>query len=352
MAYTVTTQTPTSSIAATIGLSLVVILFALPLFAGRGTIQDMLFILTMLVLAQFWNLLAGYGGLVSIGQQAFVGIGAYTLFGVVILWGLDPVPSILLAGVAALIVAIPTAFFAFRLNGAYFAIGTWVIAEVVRLLVAQWKTLGGGTGTSLPRTATKDMWFVDLIQDGLGVRSAAARDILAYWLALTLALATIGGIYWLLRTRRGLALAALRDNIEAAKSVGVDTGQMKWIVFLTSAFGTGVTGGLIYMQKARISPDAAFSVTDWTAYVIFIVVIGGIGTVEGPIIGVLVFFALQSMLADFGSWYLMTLGVLAILIMLVAPRGLWGLFTERTGIHFFPIRRILRGGKLKPSSEE
>jgi|TARA_B110000977_G_scaffold103334_1_gene134878 branched-chain amino acid transport system permease protein len=352
MAYTVTTQTPTSSIAATIGLSLVVILFALPLFAGRGTIQDMFFILTMLVLAQFWNLLAGYGGLVSIGQQAFVGIGAYTLFGVVILWGLDPVPSILLAGVAALIVAIPTAFFAFRLNGAYFAIGTWVIAEVVRLLVAQWKTLGGGTGTSLPRTATKDMWFVDLIQDGLGVRSAAARDILAYWLALTLALATIGGIYWLLRTRRGLALAAVRDNIEAAKSVGVDTGQMKWIVFLTSAFGTGVTGGLIYMQKARISPDAAFSVTDWTAYVIFIVVIGGIGTVEGPIIGVLVFFALQSMLADFGSWYLMTLGVLAILIMLVAPRGLWGLFTERTGIHFFPIRRILRGGKLKPSSEE
>ena len=349
MAYTVTTQTPTSSIAATIGLSLVVILFALPLFAGRGTIQDMFFILTMLVLAQFWNLLAGYGGLVSIGQQAFVGIGAYTLFGVVILWGLDPVPSILLAGVAALIVAIPTAFFAFRLNGAYFAIGTWVIAEVVRLLVAQWKTLGGGTGTSLPRTATKDMWFVDLIQDGLGVRSAAARDILAYWLALTLALATIGGIYWLLRTRRGLALAAVRDNIEAAKSVGVDTGQMKWIVFLTSAFGTGVTGGLIYMQKARISPDAAFSVTDWTAYVIFIVVIG---TVEGPIIGVLVFFALQSMLADFGSWYLMTLGVLAILIMLVAPRGLWGLFTERTGIHFFPIRRILRGGKLKPSSEE
>ena len=352
MAYTVTTQTPTSSIAATIGLSLVVILFALPLFAGRGTIQDMFFILTMLVLAQFWNLLAGYGGLVSIGQQAFVGIGAYTLFGVVILWGLDPVPSILLAGVAALIVAIPTAFFAFRLNGAYFAIGTWVIAEVVRLLVAQWKTLGGGTGTSLPRTATKDMWFVDLIQDGLGVRSAAARDILAYWLALTLALATIGGIYWLLRTRRGLALAAVRDNIEAAKSVGVDTGQMNWIVFLTSAFGTGVTGGLIYMQKARISPDAAFSVTDWTAYVIFIVVIGGIGTVEGPIIGVLVFFALQSMLADFGSWYLMTLGVLAILIMLVAPRGLWGLFTERTGIHFFPIRRILRGGKLKPSSEE
>lgn len=346
MTYSVVTQTPSSRIATIVGAVGIIILIALPFFAGRGTIQDMFFILTMLVLAQFWNLLAGYGGLVSIGQQAFVGVGAYATFGVVILMGLDPVPSILLGGVAALVVAVPTAFFAFRLNGAYFAIGTWVIAEVVRLLVAQWKTLGGGTGTSLPRDATRDMWFVEVIENTLGVRSAAARDILAYWLALVLALATIGGIYWLLRTRRGLALAAVRDNTEAAQSVGVDAGRMKWIVFLTSAFGTGIAGALIYMQKARISPDAAFSVNDWTAYVIFIVVIGGIGTIEGPILGVLVFFVLQSLLADFGSWYLMTLGVLAIVVMLVAPRGLWGLLSERTGLQLFPIRRTLRGGKL------
>ena len=351
MAYAVTTQTPASHIAAVLGTILVVILLALPFFAGRSLIQDMFFILTMLVLAQFWNLLAGYGGLVSIGQQAFVGMGAYALFGGVILWGLDPVPAILLAGGAALVIAVPTAFFAFRLNGAYFAIGTWVIAEVFRLSVAQWKTLGGGTGTSLPRDATRDMWFVEVIEETLGVRSAAARDILAYWLALVLALATIGGIYWLLRTRRGLALSAVRDNTEAAKSVGVDAGRMKWIVFLTSALGTGLAGGLIYMQKARISPDAAFSVTDWTAYVIFIVVIGGIGTIEGPIVGVLVFFLLQSLLADFGSWYQLTLGVLAVAIMLVAPRGLWGLLSERTGLHLFPIRRRLTGGRLTSSED-
>ncbi|WP_298837337.1 branched-chain amino acid ABC transporter permease [uncultured Roseobacter sp.] len=351
MSYSVSVQTPASRVATAAAAVLILVLIALPFFAGRGTIRDMFFILTMLVLAQFWNLLAGYGGLVSIGQQAFVGAGAYALFGAVILWGIDPVPAILLSGVAALVIAVPTAFFAFRLNGAYFAIGTWVIAEVVRLLVAQWKTLGGGTGTSLPREATRDMWFVSLIEDALGVRSAAARDILAYWLALLLALATIGGIYWLLRTRRGLALAAVRDNVEAAKSVGVDASRMKWIVFLTSALGTGLAGGLIYMQKARISPDAAFSVTDWTAYVIFIVVIGGIGTIEGPIIGVLVFFALQSLLADFGSWYLMSLGVLAIVVMLVAPRGLWGLLSGRTGLHLFPIRRRLSGGQLTQAEE-
>ena len=358
--YSVQTRTRASSISAIVALVLIIVAVALPAFASRSLIQDMFFILTMLVLAQFWNLLAGYGGLVSVGQQAFVGIGAYAMFGVVILMGFDPVPSILIAGVAALLLAIPTAFFAFRLQGAYFAIGTWVIAEVVRLLVAQWKAVGGGTGTSLPRSATGDMWLTGPIETLFDVRNAAARDILAYWLAVLLAVATIAGIYWLLRTKRGLGLAAVRDNIEAAKSVGVDAVRMKWTVFLVSAFGTGLAGGLIYMQKARISPDAAFSLQDWTAYVIFIVVIGGIGTIEGPILGVLVFFILQSLLADYGSWYLMALGVIGIAIMLFAPRGLWGLFSDRTGIELFPVRRRLTGGRLTgghvtdtlPSSKE
>ena len=339
--YHVETKTRASKFAFYGGSIALIVAVALPFFAGRATIQDMFFILTMLVLAQWWNLLAGYGGLVSVGQQAFVGMGAYAMFGMVILAGWDPVPSILIAGLAALILAIPTAFFAFRLQGAYFAIGTWVIAEVTRLSVAQWKQLGGGTGTSLPRSATKNMWGVEWIKDLLDVKTSAARDILAYWLALILAVLTIGFIYWLLRSRRGLGLSALRDNFTAAKSLGVDAGAIKWFVFLISALGTGLAGGLIYMQKARISPDAAFSVLDWTAYVIFIVVIGGIGTIEGPIIGVIVFFLLQNILADYGSWYLLILGVIGIAIMLFAPKGLWGLFSQKTGIQIFPVQRRL-----------
>jgi branched-chain amino acid transport system permease protein len=345
-AYVVTTRTRASSAALVAAVVIVATLAAAPAFASRGMIQDLFFILTMLTLAQFWNLLAGYGGLVSVGQQAFVGIGAYALYGSVILGGVDPVASILIGGVAALILAVPTAFFAFRLQGAYFAIGTWVIAEVVRLSVAQWRAVGGGTGTSLPRDALGDMMFVGWIEATFDVRAAAARDILAYWLALALAVATVAGIYRLLRSKPGLALAAIRDNTEAATSVGVDAGRMKWFVFLTSAFGTGLAGGLIYLQRARISPDAAFSLTDWTAYVIFIVVIGGLGTIEGPIIGVLVFFILQSLFADYGSWYLMILGLIGIAVMLFAPRGLWGLFSEKTGLHLFPIRRRLVGGSL------
>ncbi|MBF9033204.1 branched-chain amino acid ABC transporter permease [Rhodobacterales bacterium HKCCE2091] len=339
--YSVTTRTRASVVAGLIALALAVVAVVLPAFASRALIQDLFFILTMLSLAQYWNLLAGYGGLVSVGQQAFVGFGAYMLFGPVILWGLNPVPALLLSGVFALLLALPTAFFAFRLHGAYFAIGTWVVAEVVRLSVAMWKDVGGGTGTSLPREARSEMWGVPQIEAMFDVRTSAAQDILAYWIALAVAVATIGGIYAFLRTKRGLSLAALRDNAEAARSVGVDAARIKWTVFLIAAFGTGIVGGLIFLQNGRISPDSAFSVIDWTAFVIFIVVIGGIGTIEGPILGVLVFFFLQTFLADFGSWYLLTLGALGIAIMLFAPRGLWGLISEKTGLHLFPIQRRL-----------
>ena len=327
MTYRVTTRTRASTLAGLAALALVGIGLILPAFASRSLIQDLFFILTMLTLAQLWNLIAGYGGMVSVGQQAFVGIGAYAMFAGVILWGWDPVPAILLGGVAAVLLAIPMAFFAFRLQGAYFAIGTWVIAEVTRLLVAQWKTLGGGTGTSLPREATADIIGVATIAETFGLRDAAARDVLAYWLALALAVGTMGAIYALLRSRTGLALAAVRDNDNAARSVGVDARRVKWVVFLAAAGMTGFVGALIYMQTARISPDAAFSVTNWTAYVIFIAVIGGIGRIEGPILGVLVFWGLQTAFADYGSWYLLALGLLAIVTMLFAPRGLWGLIS-------------------------
>jgi branched-chain amino acid transport system permease protein len=344
--FTVETRTKASTLTAAAVIVLLLIAFAAPFIVSRGVIQDLFFILTMLVLAQNWNLLAGYAGLISVGQQAFVGFGAYTMFGAVILFGVDPVVAILIAGLFAVALAIPTAFFTFRLYGPYFAIGTWVVAEVVRLLLAQWKALGGGTGTSRPREATREMIGVNTMRDLFGMKASQAGDALTYWLALILVVATIGFIYGLLRSKQGLGLAAVRDNEQAARAVGVDARRMKTLVYLATAFITGIAGALIYVQKARISPDAAFSVTDWTAYVIFIVVIGGIGTIEGPILGVIIFFLLQNLLADFGSWYLLMLGLLGIVVMLFAPRGLWGLFSDRTGIQLFPVRRVLKGGPL------
>jgi branched-chain amino acid transport system permease protein len=339
--FQIVTATRTSRIAALLGFLVLVALVILPRFAGRGTLQDLFSLLTMLALAQYWNLLAGYAGLVSVGQQAYVGLGGYALFALVSIAGLDPVLAIAVAGGLAGLAAFPVAFVVFRLQGPYFAIGTWVVSEVARLLLAQVKALGGGTGTSLAPEAVRNMFATGWIQSLFDVRAPAARDILAYWLALLITVVSFAASYWLLRTRRGLALAAIRDHENAAGSVGVDAPRLKLIVYGVTALGTGLTGALIYLHTARISPDAAFSVLDWTAYVIFIVVIGGIGTLEGPIVGVIVFYVLQDNLAQFGTLYLMLLGVLAIVTMLFAPRGLWGTFAQRFDIQLVPIRRRL-----------
>ncbi len=339
--FRIETRTRLSSATALAGAGLLVLLIVAPAFVSRSIIQDLFFVFTMLALAQYWNLLAGYAGLVSVGQQAFVGLGGYTLFAATILYGLDPLIAVMLAGFVAAALAVPTALVIFRLRGAYFAIGTWVAAEVARLVLAQWKSVGGGTGTSLPRSATSGIYGLDFIKDLFGVRTSAARDIEAYWLALLLAAGTIVLVCAILRSRHGLALAAIRDSEAAAGSLGVRGFRTKLWVFVVAAFGTGITGALIYFQKARISPDAAFSVIDWTAFVIFIVVIGGIGTVEGPIIGVLVFFVLQNYLSDYGTWYLMLLGAMAIAIMLFAPQGIWGYVSQRYNLQLFPVRRRL-----------
>jgi branched-chain amino acid transport system permease protein len=295
----------------------------------------------MLALAQLWNLLAGSAGLISVGQQAFVGLGAYALFAFTVIGGLDPVLAIALSGAVAGLLAIPAALIVFRLRGAYFAIGTWVVAEVCRLVLAQVKQLGGGTGTSLPPYIASSMVGLDYVRDLFAVRGPVARDIMSYWLALLLALGTFVLVYRLLRSRYGLALSAIGDSEAAAESTGVDVFRTKLLIYVLTAVATGMVGALIFLQKARISPDAAFSLIDFTAYVIFIVVIGGIGTMEGPIIGVAIFYLLQYYLAALGSWYLIFLGALAILLMLFAPTGVWGLITHSSGISLFPVRRRL-----------
>jgi len=314
-------------------------LVLLPAFAGRSLIQDLIFLFYMLALAQCWNLLAGYAGLISVGQQAFVGLGGYLLFALTLLGGIDPLLAIPIAGLVSALFALPTALIVFRLRGAYFAIGTWVVAEVYRLVFAQFKALGGGTGTSLAPSVTSSVPGIEWVKTLLDVRTPAARDIISYWVALALMAGTLALVYLILRSRRGLALGAIRDHEAAAAGLGVDIYRIKLAVYVLTAAMTGMIGALIYLQKARISPDAAFSVLDWTAYVIFITVIGGIGTMEGPLIGAIVFYLMQRYLADFGAWYLILLGTLAIVIMLFAPKGIWGFVSNRYGLTLFPTRR-------------
>ena len=279
-----------------------------------------------LSLATVWNLLAGYAGLVSVGQQAYVGLGGYLLFALTIFGGLHPFAALALITIAGAIIAMPVAALIFRLRGAYFAIGTWVMAEVFRLSFAQIGALGGGSGSSLPPDIVRSL------ADG-----RSAREAVSYWMILAALVAVLATAYLFLRSRRGLALTAIRDNELAASSLGIDIWRTKFVVYVVVGGLTSLIGALIFLQKLRISPDAAFSVNDWTAFVIFIVVIGGIGSLEGPIIGTLVFFLLRETLADLGATYLIVLGVVAIAIMLVAPKGLWGLLSDKTGLRLFPL---------------
>ncbi len=339
--FRIETASRASSVAAAVVGVILLVLVLLPAFAGRNLIQDLIFLFYMLALAQCWNLLAGYAGLISVGQQAFVGLGGYMLFALTLLAGLNPLIAIPLAGVASALFALPTALIVFRLRGAYFAIGTWVVAEVYRLVFAQFKPLGGGTGTSLTPSVTSAVPGIDWVKNLLDLRTPAARDIISYWVALALMTGALAFVYLVLRSRRGLALGAIRDHEGAAAGLGVDIYRIKLVIYVATAAMTGMIGALIYLQKARISPDAAFSVLDWTAYVIFITVIGGIGTMEGPVIGAIIFYLLQHYLADFGASYLILLGSLGIFVMLFAPKGLWGLISERYGLVLFPIQRRL-----------
>ena len=325
MTASITRATRSSRVAAVVAVLLFVLLLTAPWWGATSTLRLVGEFMVYLALASLWNLLAGYAGLVSVGQQAYVGLGSYVMMSLCLLLGWHPLLAVPVAGIAAVVIALPVGKLVFRLQGAYFAIGTWVVAEVFRLLAAQVTVLGGGSGISLPTQALKLM-----------AATKFWREATIYWLALALGVGALALVYGLLRSRIGLALTAIRDSEVASSSLGINIGKVKYAVYVAVAGMTAMVGTLITLQKIRVSPDAAFSVNDWTAFVIFIVVIGGIGTIEGPILGTIVYFLLREFLADLGSIYLLLLGALAIIIMLVAPKGIWGYIAGRWNISLFP----------------
>jgi len=323
-------STPVSRAALWVGLLLIVVAAGLPFWAPEGSgsswMREFVEIACYLIFAMMWNLLAGYGGMVSIGQQAFFGFGGYVMLMLGNFAGVNPFVAVPLGALAAALIAVPVSFVAFRLQGGYFAIGTWVIADVFRLSFANMSVVGGGSGTSL--TALRGI-------------EKATRENLTFWIALACVVAAIALIYLFLRSKRGLALLAIRDNEVAAESQGIAVAGMKLAVYVVAAFGAGLAGALYFVGNLRISPDAAFSV-NWTAFAIFMVVIGGIGRIEGPIVGALIFWALNKCFSGYGTWYLMGLGLLAIVVTIFFKQGLWGWAQRRFGLSLFPTQRTLR----------
>jgi branched-chain amino acid transport system permease protein len=305
-------------------------LAALPWWGGPGDMRLVAEMAYYLALAQLWNLLAGYAGLVSVGQQAFVGLGAYAFFYMTGALNINVYIALLLAGPFAGLMSIPVSFAVFRLRGAYFAVGTWVVSEAFALSASLIAVLGAGSGLSLTPAIVRQI-----------SPDRAVRDTILYLMSLAIAVVVFAVVYLLLRSRHGLALTAIRDSEPASSSLGVNTFRTKLIIYIVTAACTGLVGALIFLQKLRVSPEAGFSVNDWTVVVIFMVVIGGIGTIEGPFIGMLVYIILRELLADYGTFYLMLMGAIAIVVMLKAPGGIWGWVVQRYDLHLIPVGRRL-----------
>jgi len=303
-----------------IGIILVVLgLFSIPYWASRYWILVILLFSLNLALSQMWNLLAGYSGLISLGQQAFIGLGGYALAVFSIYYGFPIWLSIVIGGVVSVLFALLISKSIFRMRGVYFAIGTWTVAEVLRILFSNWKYVGYGMG--------------------LFVKPAYKLSFnTIYFTALAVGVASVALVYFLLRSKLGLGLMAIRDEETASETLGVDIFRCKLACFLISAGVTGAVSGVLYLHNIFIQPFSAFGI-DWTVRLVFITIIGGIGTIEGPIIGSLVYVFLHQWLSEYPSVSLLILGVIAIGVILIAPKGIMGTIQDRLGFELLSPRR-------------
>ncbi|TNC47603.1 branched-chain amino acid ABC transporter permease [Rubellimicrobium rubrum] len=322
-------QTRSGAVALVVSILLLLALVTMPWWASQGLIRQIVELCCYIAIAQMWNLLAGYAGLVSVGQQAFMGVAAYFMFVLAQTWGINPFLAVVLCLLAPAVLAVPIYALLHRLDGPYFAIGTWVVAEVMRLATSNFAYVNAGAGMSLRVMSTY---------------SADQRAIGVTLLCALMLLVTVGGSYWLLRSRYGLALTALRDNPVAAASQGVNVSRLRFMIFVAAAIGTGLAGAVYFMAQLRITPPSAFD-PNWANIAIFIVMVGGIGSIEGVLIGALIYFFADRWFGDYGAIYLVVLGLLTLFMALFARGGLWGLLCKVVDAPWFPTRRTLLDSK-------
>jgi branched-chain amino acid transport system permease protein len=289
-----------------------VLLVFLPMVGSALVVDKLTYLFILIMFATMWNLLAGYAGLVSVGQQAFVGLGGYAMVRMVDA-GLPPFSTIFLAALCTGVVAWVLSWFVLRMKAGEFAIATWVIAETIRAMVSFDPIIQGETGTSVT---------------ALNAYAPDLRRLTIYLLALATVALMLWASWKLLQGRTGAEAQAIRDDEEAAASVGISTFQVKQRIYILASIGCAVAGTLWLASAITFQPRTSFGV-QWSVFMLFMVLVGGIGTFIGPILGALLFFALQEIFGDFGAWYLAGVGIVAILFALYLPNGIVGLWLDR-----------------------
>lgn len=258
--------------------------------------------LLYLTLAQSWNLLAGYCGLLSLAQQLFFGVGAYTA-ALTLVGGMGHLLAVLAAVAVSALVAYSSSLALIRLRGVAFAIASWMIAEAARTLAHNYGPLGGSTGILLPIRFTMD-------------------KVTAYYIILSIAIISMITLYLIIKSKHGLALRAMLEDETSAERMGINTAFYKKFALSISGSMAGAAGSLYTFYVLYIEPDTAFSFI-WSIDVIIITVLGGIGTLIGPVIGMLAYlFVIEYLRLLFHEWNTLLVGAFLLALSLGMRKGI------------------------------
>ena len=297
----------------------VIVLAVLGLTDGSGNTQRILIKMCLYcTMACMWNLLSGFTGMTSLGQQSFIGVAGYSMAIMTATYGMSYVVGWIVGGAIGAVLALILSLIRFRMRGMYFAIATWVIAEALKTWFNSWEFVNMG--------------------GGMFVRGRPDQTII-FVLSLVLCVVAIVLIYFLLNSKLGLGLTAMRDDADAASSVGVNIFRSKLICFVIAGLFCALAGGMYYLNNVSVYPTNAFGIS-WTVSLVFIVIIGGVGTMAGPIVGTVVYIALDEVLANFPGWSNIILGLIAILIILFLPDGILGTLQKKLHFEILSQRRF------------
>ena len=302
----------------------IVVLALLYILAGTGvfssnTVRILLSMCLYCAMGTMWNLMSGHCGLTSLGQQSFIGLAGYTLAVMTAYYSLPYWTAIIVGAVLSGLLALGLSLVFFRMRGMYFAVATWITAEALKTIFTSWTFVKQGAGMTVklrPYPSTTEIFF----------------------LALSLAIAATLVVYFLLRSRTGLGLSAMGNDADAASSVGVNIFKSKLICFVLSGAITGIAGVIFYMNKGSIFPDGGFGI-DWTVSIVFIVIIGGVGTAAGPIVGSIIYVLLYEFLSKYPGWSNVILGIIAIVVIVVMPDGIIGTLQKKFNFEIMSLRR-------------
>ncbi len=311
------------------GIPMLIIIIAVVVFLYVGglsglfssnTQRYLLKIVLYITMGSMWNLMSGFTGMTSLGQQTFIGIAGYSLAIMTTIYRMPYGVGLLVGAIIGFGISLGLSFILFRMRGMYFAIATWVVAEAFCTWFLSWKFAGQGGGMTV---TIKNYPRVSEI----------------YLLALTLCIVALIVIYVLLRTKTGLGLTAMRDDADAAASVGVNIFKSKLLCYVICCVFIALAGGLFFLNKGAILPGSGFNIS-WTVAMVFIVIIGGVGTMSGPIVGAVIYVLLEEQLANYPGWSNIILGIIAILVIVFLPDGIMGTLQKKLNFEIFSQKRF------------